>query len=124
LGALANLSLFFAIVSGSLFMFQIRIVCKLKLLAIIHEMGKCQIWGYAAVAALCDSNSEVPVREYNVTLPFVLLVLCVLVPIKDARDQRSFIREIIVPLQLNLPGIVKLVGFCYPERPDPAQASI
>jgi hypothetical protein len=84
-------------------------------------MEKSQIWGHAAVAALCDSNSEVPVRESNVTVPFVLLLLCVLVLIKDVRDQRSFIREIIVPLQLNLPGIVKLVGFCYPESPDPAQ---
>jgi hypothetical protein len=77
---------FFAVTDASLYVSQIGIVCKLKLLAVIHEMGKCQIWGYAAVAALCDSNSEVPVRESNVTLPFVLLLLCVLVPINDARD--------------------------------------
>jgi serine/threonine protein kinase len=38
-----------------------------------------------------------------------------LYPIANAKDHRSFIREIIVPLQLNLPGIVKLLGFCYPE---------
>lgn len=36
-------------------------------------------------------------------------------------DQRSLIREIIVPLRLNLPGIVKLIGFRLPDNVgDPA----
>jgi serine/threonine protein kinase len=39
--------------------------------------------------------------------------------IANAKDQRSFIREIVVPLKLNLPGIVKLIGFRFPE-PDTA----
>jgi serine/threonine protein kinase len=37
--------------------------------------------------------------------------------IAEPRNQRSFIREIIVPLKLNLPGIVQLVGFRFPEPP-------
>jgi serine/threonine protein kinase len=40
--------------------------------------------------------------------------------IADEKDQRHFIREIIVPLKLDLPGIVKLVGFRFPEPDVPA----
>jgi serine/threonine protein kinase len=39
--------------------------------------------------------------------------------IADPRDQRSFIREVVVPLRINLPGIVKLIGFRWPEILDP-----
>jgi serine/threonine protein kinase len=39
--------------------------------------------------------------------------------IGDPQDQRSFIREVIVPLRINLPGIVRLIGFRWPEIPDP-----
>jgi serine/threonine protein kinase len=39
--------------------------------------------------------------------------------VTQPKDQKSFIREIVVPLQLNLPGIVKLIGFSFPE-PDTA----
>jgi serine/threonine protein kinase len=42
----------------------------------------------------------------------------------DPRDQRSFIREVIVPLRLNLPGIVKLIGFRWPEVVDPRDPSV
>jgi serine/threonine protein kinase len=35
--------------------------------------------------------------------------------VADARDQRSFIREIIVPLKLNINGIVRFIGFRFPE---------
>jgi hypothetical protein len=77
--ALANLCLFFAIVSNSLHLFQIGTIYKLKPLTIIHEMTKYQMCGYTTVAVLSDSYSDVSVREYDFTLPFVLLLLFVLV---------------------------------------------
>jgi serine/threonine protein kinase len=35
--------------------------------------------------------------------------------VAEPHNQRSFIREIIVPLKLNLPGIVKFIGFRFPD---------
>jgi serine/threonine protein kinase len=40
-----------------------------------------------------------------------------LFPVTDAKDHRLFVREIVVPLQLDLPGIVRMIGFRFPEAP-------
>jgi serine/threonine protein kinase len=40
-------------------------------------------------------------------------------PVTDAKDYKMFIREVIVPLQLNHPGIVRMIGFRFPEIPNP-----
>jgi serine/threonine protein kinase len=49
-----------------------------------------------------------------------------LFPFLDPRDCKMFIREVVVPLRLNLPGVVKMIGFCLPERPpeDDARAAV
>jgi serine/threonine protein kinase len=42
----------------------------------------------------------------------------------DYEAQRSFMREIMVPLDLNLPGIVRLIGFSYPEADNPDEPEL
>jgi serine/threonine protein kinase len=42
-----------------------------------------------------------------------------LYPMTNSKDYKGFVREIIVPLQLDIPGIVKMIGFCFPEVDDP-----
>jgi serine/threonine protein kinase len=39
--------------------------------------------------------------------------------VADLGEQRSFIREVSVPVRLDMPGIVKLIGFRFAEIPDP-----
>jgi serine/threonine protein kinase len=40
-----------------------------------------------------------------------------LFPVSDAKDHKLFVREVVVPLQLDLPGIVKMIGFRFPGAP-------
>jgi serine/threonine protein kinase len=40
-------------------------------------------------------------------------------PLTDPKQYQMFIREVIIPLQLNLPGIVHMIGFCFPDAPNP-----
>jgi serine/threonine protein kinase len=47
------------------------------------------------------------------------VALKVLFDVANLGEQRSFIREVTVPLRLNFPGIVKLIGFRFAQLPDP-----
>jgi serine/threonine protein kinase len=66
----------------------------------IRKLGQ----GACGEVFLCeelDSHAQVAIKKLQ--------------DVADPRDQRSFIREVVVPLKLNLPGIVRLLGFRFPE---------
>jgi serine/threonine protein kinase len=66
----------------------------------LHKLGQGAC-GEVFLAEELESGARVAIKYIN--------------EVGDPRDQRSFIREIVVPLKLNLPGIVKLIGFRFPE---------
>jgi serine/threonine protein kinase len=66
----------------------------------IRPLGK----GSCGEVTLCkdsQSGSEVAVKELFATT--------------TSREQRSFLREVVIPAKLLLPGIVPIVGFCLPK---------
>jgi serine/threonine protein kinase len=47
-----------------------------------------------------------------------LVAVKFLYDIQKTSEQRSFVREVSIPIRLNLPGIVKLIGFRFPRMVD------
>jgi serine/threonine protein kinase len=60
------------------------------------------------------------VFQYEENATGAQVAIKIISEIEEPKDQRSFIREIVVPLKLNLPGIVRLIGFRLPEPEVPA----